>query len=136
MTLILRLFADVVGRMYSKTIMMMIQKAWYHPLVLLRMQCCPCQWHANITGWNQLWCLVQKRAMQKNSSGIGCFTLHQKKKKILILITFNFAPLTNSSWIHVLKMSNILYVQWTGMRLLMHYPLTSSNPWCSLHWLE
>ena len=94
MTSILRLFADIVGRMCSKTLMMVIQKALYHHLVLLMMQCCHCQWHAIITGWNPLWCLVQKMVMQQNSSGIGCFILC-KEKNDLILITFDFALLTN-----------------------------------------
>ena len=52
-----------------------------------------------------------KMAMQGNSSGINCFILHKEKKKNMILITFDFALLTNPSWILVLEMINILCVQ-------------------------
>ena len=57
---ILRLFVAVVTRMYLKTLML-IQKAWYHPLALLRMQCCHCQLHTIITveircnAWHKKW---------------------------------------------------------------------------------
>ena len=52
-----------------------------------------------------------KMAMQGNSSGIHCFIHYQKKKKNLILITFDFALLTILSWILVLSMINKLYLQ-------------------------
>ena len=81
-----------------------------------------------ITSCFQLWCLVQKWATQQNSSGIWCFILHQEKKKNLILITFNFALLTNPSWILVLEMINTLYVQQKGMRHLMNCLLISWKP--------
>ena len=51
-----------------------------------------------------------KLAMQRNLSQIGCFILYQEKKN-LILITLDFALLTIPSWILVLEMINILYLQ-------------------------
>ena len=99
----------------------------YHPLVLLWVQCCHCQWHVIITGWNQLCCLKQKIAMQGNSSEIGCFILYQRMNKNLILITIDFALLTNPSWILGLEMINILYVQWTEMRQLKNCLSTLSK---------
>ena len=127
---ILKLFADVLGTIYSKNPMMMIWKAWYHHWVLLRMQCCHCQWHTIITGKIQLCCWGLNTRKQQNLSGIGCFTLHQEKKNLIII-------LTNPSWILVLEVINMLYVQWTGMRwltnsslaLMEQYFITSSSGW-------
>ena len=53
-----------------------------------------------------------------------CFILYQKKTKV-ILIIFDFALLTNPSWILFLEIVNVLYVQWIGMRELMICLLTS-----------
>ena len=52
-----------------------------------------------------------KMTTQGNSSGIGCLILYQEKKKNLILIIFDFALLTNPSWILVLEIISILYVE-------------------------
>ena len=46
------------------------------------MQCCHCQWHIIITGWNQLRYSKPKMTMQGHSSEIGCFILYQKKKEL------------------------------------------------------
>ena len=53
----------IISRCYEKNmfkIVMMIQKAWYHPLVLLGTQCLHCQQNALITGKNKLCYLLQK----------------------------------------------------------------------------
>ena len=48
--------------------------------------------------------------MQQDSSEIGWFILCQEKKN-LILITFDFALLTNPSWILIFEMIIKLYVK-------------------------
>ena len=90
---------------------------------ILRMQCLPCQWQPIITSWCQLWYGIQKMAMQQNLLRIVCFNLHQKQSN-LILITSDFIPMINPNWILILGMTNVLYVQWTRMRLLMNCPMT------------
>ena len=96
--------------------------------VSLMMECIHYQWNDIITDWNQLCCLAQTIAMQGHSSGIGCFILYQETKKYLIWITVNFDLLTNPSWILVLEMINIIYLQYTGMRQLMNCVLATSKP--------
>ena len=51
-----------------------------------------------------------KIVMQWNLSGISCFTLYQKRKKNLNLITFDFALLTNLSWILILEIINSMFI--------------------------
>ena len=104
---ILRLLACVLAWIYSKTLMR-IPRALNHPLVLMRMQCCHWQWHAIITGWNQLQCLSQKRNAAKLT-----------RKRLLHPSSRNI----------VLEMIIILYVQWTGMRQLVNCLLTSLKPY-------
>ena len=106
---ILRSFEANVGRINSKILMMRMKAC----IILFYCQGC------NVVIVNGILLskleiiamFGTKMAMQGNSSGIGCSILYQEKRKNLILITFDFALLTNPSWIFVFEMISILHVQ-------------------------